>query len=788
MPHATLKLIPGVDQNRTPVLNEAAISECQFIRFVPDKQGLGLVQKLGGWDSFYTGGNQGAIDSVIRALWAWEDTNALTYLGVGCETRTAIITNVSGNGSTITITVSDATGFVVNESIVIYDVTPDDYNGVYTISSVSGNVITVAGTATGAMTVAGTIYSSDTLLVIQNNALTPITPRFEELDPALQATAPSLPPPADEIYFTTISGSSIVTVTLLDSKVYNTDFVYIKTQVSVGGIILFGLYSCGLVDAANQFIIDAGVNATSSTSNAVLPTFNFSNNSFDVEVNLPANTYQAGDTFTVLVPVLNIDPVTGSTVRIYGNYIIQSIVSAGTSFKIYAKNQSKYTETVILNNNNVDLILYKTPGATPSGLAYGTGIYGDGLYGNGLVPNVGSTGYQISAVDWTLDNWGQIFISCPIGGPIFAWDPTSGVSQAQIINNSPMANDGMFVAMPQRQIVAWGSTFTGISDPLLIRWSDVENYTSWDATPINQAGSYRLPRGSKIVGCIQGPQQGLVWTDVALWAMQYSGPPFVYQFNEIGTGCGLIARKAATSMNGIVYWMGQSQFYKLSGSGVEIITCPIWDVIFQDLDMDNKNKIRAAANSRFGEMTWYYPSESNGGEVNKYVKYNVNLNTWDFGTLSRTAWINESVLGAPIGAGLTDTTSYIYQHETSSNAGNNTAMSSSFQTGYFAITDGEYKIFIDQVWPDMKWGYYGGDNNADVYIQFYVKDYPTDPDRIYPPIDSSPYGYLMTADGPDYLTPRFRGRLVSIKIQSNDLNSFWRIGGIRYRFEQDGKF
>lgn len=788
MPHATVKLLPGVDQNRTPVLNEAAISESQFIRFVPDKQGLGLVQKLGGWDIFYTGGNQGAVSSIIRALWAWEDTNALTYLGVGCETRVAVITNISGDGTTITITVSDATGFVINQNIVVYGVAPDAYNGIYEISSINGNVITVLGSATGAMTVAGTIYSSDTLFVIQDNTLDPITPRFEELDPALQNTAPSLPPPADEIYFETTAGSSIVTVTLLDSQIYSTDFIYIKTQVSVGGIILFGLYSCSLIDAANQFSIDAGVNATSSSSASVLPTFGFSSGSPDVTVTLPNNTYQVGDTFTVLVPVLNTDPSTGSTVTIYGNYIIQAIISAGTSFKIYAKNQSTYTETVTLNNGDVDLIFYKTPGATPSGLAYGTGTYGDGTYGNGLIPAVGASGYQISAVDWTLDNWGQIFMSCPVGGPIFAWNPTSGVQQAQIINNSPMANDGMFVAMPQRQVVAWGSTFTGISDPLLIRWSDVENYTVWDATPINQAGSYRMPRGSKIVGCIQGPQQGLVWTDVALWAMQYSGPPYVYQFNEIGTGCGLIARKAAASMNGIVYWMGQSQFYKLGGSGVEIISCPIWDVIFQDLDMDNKDKIRAAANSRFGEMTWYYPSTSNGGEVNKYVKYNVYLNTWDFGTLSRTAWINESVLGAPIGAGLTDTTSYIYQHEVSSNAGNNIAMGSSFQTGYFAVTDGEYKIFIDQIWPDMKWGYYGGDNNADVYIQFYVKDYPTDSDRIYPSIDAFPYGYLMTANGPQYLTPRFRGRLVSIKIQSNDLNSFWRIGGIRYRFEQDGKF
>ena len=163
----------------------------------------------------------------------------------------------------------------------------------------------------------------------------------------------------------------------------------------------------------------------------------------------------------------------------------------------------------------------------------------------------------------------------------------------------------------------------------------------------------RLPKGSKIVSCIQGPQQGIVWSDLGAWAMQYVGPPYVYQFNEIGNGCGLISRKAAASMNGIVYWMGQSQFFRLGGSGVETIRCPIWDVIFQDLDTDNLDKIRIAPNSRFGEISWFYPTKSNGGEINAYVKYNIALDAWDFGTLTRTAWINESVLGPPIGAGFT---------------------------------------------------------------------------------------------------------------------------------------
>jgi hypothetical protein len=285
-----------------------------------------------------------------------------------------------------------------------------------------------------------------------------------------------------------------------------------------------------------------------------------------------------------------------------------------------------------------------------------------------------------------------------------------------------------------------------------------------------------MPKGSRIVECIQAGHQGLIWTDLGIWSMQYAGPPYIYQFNELGTGCGLIGRKAATSMSGVVYWMGNSQFYRLSGNGVEPIRCPVWDVIFQDLDTTQLDKIRVAPNSRFGEIAWYYPTQSNGGEVSHYVKYNVILDQWDFGQLARTAWINESVLGPPIGAA---PNTYIYQHETSTDA-DGQPMNSYFETGYFVINEADNKMFVDQVWPDMKWGYYGGTQGANVNITFYTADYAGQ--------TPTPYGPYTLTEATTFITPRFRGRLVSVKIGSNDIGSFWRIGNTRYRFQPDGKY
>lgn len=768
MPHATLKLQPGVDQNRTPALNEAAISSSQLVRFIPDKQGLGLVQKLGGWTRFFPSN----IGSIARALWAWQDTNAVTYLGVGSQPRLASISSISGNGSTVTVNYSGTLPFNISDTVVVSGVSPSSYNGSYQLTSATYNTatgvgqFTFASAAVGAATVTGaTVRAADGLSVISQNVRTILTPRTQEQD-------------ASPVFRTTI-GSPTVTITASGANLYSTDTVYIQTQVSVGGLILFGTYRATYVDANNFQIVASDVlgnpQAATSTVNpggGAVPSFAFTSGSAAVSVTLADHGFEVGDQFTVLVPL------TAAGVTLSGNYTVASVTSTSV-FTIQAQNAATANTSASMNGGLARFIYYKTPGQLPTSTGYGVGGYGVGGYGTGVAPTIVSSGNQIYATDWSLDNWGQVFVSCPAGGPIFLWDPTAGVTQASIIPQAPMVNDGVFVAMPQRQIIAWGSTRTGVQDPLLIRWCDVDDYAQWTALPTNQAGSYRLPKGSKIVGCIQGPQQGLVWTDLGVWAMQYSGPPYVYQFNEIGNGCGLISRKAATSMNGVVYWMSQSQFCRLSGSGVETISCPVWDVIFQDLDTSNLDKIRIAANSRFNEISWFYPTTTSGGEIEKYVKFNVSLNSWDFGTLSRTAWINQSVLGAPIGAGPVSGANYIYQHETSADA-DGQAMTSSFQTGYFVISEGEWKVFVDQVWPDMKWGYYGGAQDADLTITFYVTDYPHQQPRVY-----GPYAFNNQTD---FLTPRFRGRLVSIKLESTDAGSFWRIGATRYRFQQDGKF
>jgi hypothetical protein len=466
-------------------------------------------------------------------------------------------------------------------------------------------------------------------------------------------------------------------------------------------------------------------------------------------------------------------------ITLSGEYPVTSVLSPSV-FTINGPALATSTDTAVLNGGNIQFLFFEGRGALPAAAGYGVGPYGGGGYGTGIPPtNHPSTG--IEAADWTLGNWGSILIACPYGGPIFVWDPTQTTVDnpipAQVIPQAPPVNAGIFIAMPERQIVAWGSTETGIMDPLLVRWCDVEDFTVWAGQSVNQAGEYRIPTGSKIVGAGQTSQQGLFWTDIGVWAQQYVGQPYIYSWTELGRGCGLIAPKAFGVIGGQVFWMSQNQFFGLNSGVPTPIICPVWDVAFQDLDTNFLGNIRCAPNSYFNEISWYFPTIGSNGVNTNYVKFNYILNAWDYGTLGRTAWTDQSVLGQPIGAG---TDNILWQHETASTA-NGAPLPASFTTGYFAMNEGDMKVFVDEIWPDMKWGPLDAPQDAQVNFTFNVTDYPNKK-----PVKYGPYSFNK---GSDFLTPRMRGRLMSITIESAPANlAFWRLGNFRYRAMPDGKY
>lgn len=566
--------------------------------------------------------------------------------------------------------------------------------------------------------------------------------------------------------FETVSSSTEVTVT---DVLYNPlvgDWIYVVNPAAIDGVVLQGAYKVTAIVDPTHYKFDMASAASSSIpGGGTAALFSTLLASPDVTVTLANHGYTDGNVYTVYIATV----VGGFT--LFGQYSVTSVLDAN-NFIITPGGAATSNDSKSENGGNIK-VNYLLPSG-PSSTIYSYGVYGAGSYGVGPY-NVGSSQAPIYLRYWSLSAWGIDMIASYNGGGLYFWDTAAGIvnNPATLVVTAPQnINVGIFVGMPEQQVIALGASvgMSADTDQLLVRWSDVGDYTSWTATSINQAGSYRLPRGSHIVGGLQGPQQILIWTDIGLWVMQYVQPPFVFSFNEIGEGCGLYGPKAMGILGGSVYWLSGSGFFKYDGNSLKNLPCSVWDIIFNNINDLQGMKTICAPNSAFNEISWYYASNTGNGEIDSYVKYNEVDGVWDYGTLIRTAWLDQSTWGNAIGV---DGVGLMQQHETSNDA-DGTAIDSWAQSGDMKIEGGTLYTFLERVIPDFV---YSGGNT--VLLTFYFKNYPNG--TIYT------VGPLNATEAVNYLVVRGRGRLISVKIQSNDLGSFWRLGQILYSGSPDGQ-
>lgn len=567
----------------------------------------------------------------------------------------------------------------------------------------------------------------------------------------------------------TVALSADVEVHDVGSQVSVGDWVYFLVPVAIGGLHVQGYYQVdNVIDADHYTFLDAQTATSTVVNGGVTPQYNTTATSVVIRTVFPGFGLIAGQIWTV-----NLATTVGG-ITLSGDYVIASTIDANT-FTFNALASAVTTASAFENGDQarISYLLANGPSSDQALTGWGAGPYGLGPYGIGASSGTGNAVLPLR--NWFLDNFGQLLVAVPTNGAIYIWTPPIGPANpaVPIGGDSPTMNAGMFVAMPQAQIIALGAETAGVQDLLLIRWCDIGDYTDWTATVINQAGSFRLSRGSRIIGGMQAPQSGLIWTDIDVWTMQYQSQPFIYGFLVAGTGCGLISPKGMTIQNGTVFWMSLKSFYTYGNSTVNTLNCTVWDQVFGDLDMQNLDKIFGAANSLFNEIAFFYPSLSGGtGEIDKYVKFCTTTGSWDYGDLDRTAWIDENLFGTPIGV---ESDGFIQQHEMTSDADGAPMTGVFAESGYADISDGTMFVFVDQIIPD----FYMTGANPSVTMTIYTTNWPGTPPTAFGP-------YLVTPET-QYITIRTRARQISFKIESDSLGTFWRLGAIRYRGSPAGR-
>jgi hypothetical protein len=443
-------------------------------------------------------------------------------------------------------------------------------------------------------------------------------------------------------------------------------------------------------------------------------------------------------------------------------------------------------------------------------VATGWGAGGWGGVTGSLTPTgwgqSGATGFAVQIRLWTQDNYGQDLVLNPRGGGLYLWKVNANplvYDRAVLLSSTspspyttdtdcPTVANAVAVSDASRFVIAFGCNDYGsaVQDPLLIRWSDQENYAVWAPQATNQAGSYRLSTGSTIVAHQQTRQEILVWTEAAVYSMQYLGPPFVWGFQILGDNISIAGPNVTATAANITYWMGLDKFYMYSGR-VETLYCPLRQYIFGDINLQQQYQFFAGTNEGFNEVWWFYCS-ANSTVVDRYVTYNHLEKIWAYGNLSRTAWLDTSLREHPTATGYGGQLIY---HEDGVDDGTTnppSAISSFIQSADANIGDGHNYGFVWRMIPDIT---FDGSTVDKPSVTMTLKP-RQNPGSNYSAAASPTVASTQNYTGQrNYTVQQFteivyvrvRGRQMAFRISSEDLGVQWQLGVPSLDLRPDGR-
>lgn len=382
---------------------------------------------------------------------------------------------------------------------------------------------------------------------------------------------------------------------------------------------------------------------------------------------------------------------------------------------------------------------------------YGGGLYGIDTYGT---PRTGENITQF-ATTWSMDNFGAFLVAVQSeDGKLYYWDlvTATAVPVTATAGTTPIDNKGVIVTDERFVMLLQAG-----GNRRRVAWSDQENLFNWQITATTQAGDFELATPGEIMSARRVRGQTLIVTSTDAHVATYIGPPLVYGFERVGTGCGCISRNALVSADKIAFWMGDNGFFAYDGF-VKNVPCEVSDYVFGRINRGQMAKIWGVHNSDFGEVTWYYPS---GMEIDSYVTYNYRENHWSIGSMVRTIGLDNTVYPTPLRV---DSDGFIYEHEVGYFYDGRLPY---LQSGPAEIGEGQNVYMVKYLYPDEK-------TQGQVQARFATKFYPNSTEY--------PFGPYSMAN-PTSL--RFTGRQVAVKFEGVS-NMDWRIGIPRFDVETGG--
>ena len=438
-----------------------------------------------------------------------------------------------------------------------------------------------------------------------------------------------------------------------------------------------------------------------------------------------------------------------------------------------------------------------------------------------------------------MENYGQDMMMSNSGGPIYYYDMSANTSSGLPVEpvgdtftakdlstfsgsrETPSLVDSFLISKKDGHCVALGCNDIGSDSELnamLVRWADQNNPFDWGPSATNTSGGQILMSGSQILGGVSTKDEVIIFTDASVYSMRFIGPPDVFSFNLITDGVEIISGGCAVNASNSVFFMGNDGFYVYTGQ-VSPLDCPVSNYVFDNFNTNQKEKVFAAVNSSYSEVTWFYPS-SGSFEPDLYVTFNYEERVWSYGNMdmsplpetssnstskNRTSWRDAIVFASPMSTYITrveistSTTPLINKSgvfiQEIGTSGYGSPVISYIETGDLQISDGNSFSFISRYIPDIEFFEASGTSGT-MSFAISVRDWPGELSSVSESVIFNPF-FVEGNEGRDATYPlgtgnntslRSRGRSASFKYSNTTSDNFkWRLGDTRLDLRMDGR-
>jgi hypothetical protein len=762
MPLSKIQFRPGVNRETTSYGDENGWFNSDLIRFRK-----GRPEKMGGWSRL----SSNTIEGTGRSLHVWAALDGSKFMGLGTESKFYIeegggYNDITPIRSTVTLGSNPLkTGSVVSGATVITVTAPAH-------GAVTGDYVTFSGaTATDGITTAQLNIEHEITVVDSNSYQITTTGTASSGDTAGGGSAIIANYQINTGLNTVVSGtgwgaglwSGLTTgysqTTLNDSGGIN-DSVTSFTLTSAASF-----ETASTTTSADLTAISSSITVADSSGFPAKGTILIGSEKIRYGTNV-GNVFgdlTRGDDGTTAATSSSGDSVTFVGLILIGSELIQytgkssNTIDAGVVRGVRGTTAASHSDGVVVKEAN-DFVGWGESSSTAA--------------------NIGSNIRLFSQ-----DNWGEDLLFNVFDGTPYYWDKTLGLgSRATDLasqtgaSGAPTITRRIMVSGSDRHVVCFGCNPLGetAQDLLMVRWSDQENHVDWTPTATNTAGSQRISSGSEIISAQKTRQEMLIWTDTALHAMRFTGPPFTFGFSMLANNVSIIGPNAVTTVGDKVFWMDRENFYVYTGR-VQVIPCTLLRYVFDDINLEQSFKCFAASNKMFDEVFWFYPT-ADSTEIDRYVKFNFTENTWDLGTLSRTAWVDYGIHDNPRACGIANSTNFVYIHETGNND-DGSAMTSFIESADFDLGDGQQFMFVSRLIPDID--ITSGSSDASVNYILKTRNFPGDS------LATNSTNAVTSSTQQSFL--RSRSRQAALRIESSTADITWTLGDLRLDIRPDGR-